>query len=138
MPEPTDPAIVAEAVDHKTTASRPVEPVTVTVVASADASRLQQGTVATTPGIHAPNIIVSVVPPILAVAIRFANAFLTALLGILTGAMASDIIPASDFLHLVYKCAGLAVAGAGVGLIKDLITIFGRLEQKNPLLTGSV
>lgn len=124
--------------EEKVTASRPVEPVTVTVIGTGDGSRLPSRTEVETPGLHQPNLIVRVVGPTKAIAIRFAVSFLTSLLGILTGAMATDVIPSSDFMHLVYKCAGLSVAGAFVGLIKDLITIFSRLEQSNPLLTGNV
>lgn len=87
---------------------------------------------------HLPDVIIHAVKPVVAIAIRFLNTFLTGLLGILTGAMATNVIQASDFIHLVYKCAGLAVAGAGMGLIKDLVTIFGKLEQSHPLATGSV
>lgn len=85
-----------------------------------------------------PNGILKVVTPILGISIRFINTFLTVLSGILLGAMSTNVIEASDFIHLVYKCAGLSLAGAGVGLIKDLITVFGNLEKKFPLLTGSV
>jgi hypothetical protein len=45
---------------------------------------------------------------------------------------------ANGFGHLVLTCAGLSVAGAGFGLLKELVTVFGRLEGKYPLLTGSV
>jgi hypothetical protein len=127
-----------EDLDLKVTESRPVVPVQVSVIGTGDGRRLPSGTEAETPGPHQPNIIVQVVTPIAAITIRFVNTFLTVMLGILTGAMATDIIPAADFFELAYKCAGLAVSGACVGLIKDLITIFGRLEQKNPLLTGSI
>lgn len=124
--------------DEKVTLSRPVEPVVVTVIGTGDGSRLPSGTKAETPGVHTPDLIVSVVGPAKAISIRFINVFLTSLLGILTGAMATHVIPAGDFWQLLVKCAGLSIAGAIVGLIKDLITVFGRLEQKNPLLTGSV
>jgi hypothetical protein len=46
--------------------------------------------------------------------------------------------PAPDFAHLVLKCMSLAVAGAVVLSLKDLVTIFGKLEGKYPLLSGSV
>ncbi len=137
-PDINDPAVIAAAVDGKITESRPVEPVTVAVIGTGDGSRLPTGTTATTPNPHEPNILVQVVSPLVAVSIRFINTFLTVLLGILTGAMATNVITAPDFLHLLYKCAGLSVAGAVVGLLKDLVTVFGRLEQKNPLLTGNV
>lgn len=123
---------------EKTTESRPVEPVQVAIVATGDKSRLSTGTEAETPGAHQPNIIVNVVGPLFAVSIRFANTFLTVLLGLVTGALASHVIPYHDFIDLVLKCAGLSVAGAGIGLIKDLITIFGKLEGKYPLATGNI
>jgi hypothetical protein len=124
--------------EDKVTESRPVEPMVVTVIGTGDGSKLPTGTEAETPGAHQPNLVVSMVGPVLAVSIRFINTFLTVLLGILMGAMGTDVIPASDFWDLLFKCAGLSVAGAVVGLIKDLITVFGRLEQRNPLLTGNV
>lgn len=124
--------------EDKSTESRPVEPVQVAIIGTGDKSRLPTGTEAETPGAHQPNIVVNVVGPVFAIAVRFINTFLTVLLGILTGAMATDVIQADDFLHLVYKCAGLSVAGAGIGLIKDSITVFSRLESKYPLSTGNV
>lgn len=119
-------------------ATEPILPVAVTIIGTGDgASPSLAGTIAVTPG-QQPNVLINIVTPLMALGVRFANVFLTGLLGILTGAMATNVIQASDFLHLVYKCAGLAIAGAGMGLIKDLVTIFGKLEQKNPLLTGSI
>jgi hypothetical protein len=117
----------------------PITPVTVTMVGTGagNGNPIPSGTTLVTPD-HQPNVIVKVVQPIVAISIRFANTFLTVLLGVLMGAMGTDVIQADDFLHLVYKCAGLSVAGAGMGLIKDLITVFGNLEKSNPLLTGSV
>lgn len=124
--------------DEEKTQTIPIAPMTVTVISgTADGAPIPTGTVVPTPD-HQPNLIVQVVTPIAAILVRFVNSFLTALLGILMGAMTSDVIEAHDFVHLVYKCAGLAVAGAGVGLIKDLITVFGKLEGRYPLATGSV
>ncbi len=124
--------------DPEKTETTPIQPMTVTVISgTGDGAPIPSGTVVPTPD-HQPNLIVNVVGPIAAILIRFINTFLTALLGILMGAMTSNVIQASDFVHLVYKCAGLAVAGAGVGLLKDLITVFGKLEGKYPLLSGSV
>lgn len=124
--------------EDKTTESRPIEPVQVAVIATGDTKKLSSGTEATTTGEHQPNLVVSVVTPMLAILIRLVNVFLPVFSGILTGAMVSDIIPARDFLDLAYKCAGLALSGTSVAFIKDLITIFGKLEHKYPLLTGNV
>lgn len=121
-----------------------VPPVAVTIIGgTGDGSKpsrgidLLGGTIATTPGSQ-PNLLVTVVSPILAIVVRFANAFFTMLVALVGAAMTSNVIPADDFLHLVLKCATLSVAGAGLGALKDIVTIFGRLEGKFPLLTGSV
>lgn len=124
--------------DDKVIASRPIEPVTVAVIGTGDVSRLASGTEATTPGPHEPNLVVQIVTPLMAIAIRFLNAYFTMLVGLVTAGMATDIIPASDFGQLVIACAKLSVAGAGLGALKDIVTIFGRLEGKYPLSTGNV
>lgn len=126
MPEPADK-----------TETTTIQPVAVAMIGGQHDGAIPSGTVVTTPG-HQPNLIVQVVTPIAAIAIRFTNTFLTSLIGIVTGAMSTDVIQASDFLHLVYKCAGLAIAGATIGLLKDLVTVFGKLEGKYPLATGSI
>ena len=137
MPEIT-PEIVTAAIDSKTTESRPVEPMTVAVIGTGDGSKLPTGAIATTQGEHEPNLIVQVISPLVAILVRSINTYITILVGLVAAGMTSNVIPASDFLHLVYKCAGLAVAGAAFGFLKDLVTVFGRLEQRFPLATGSV
>lgn len=112
-----------------------IPPVTLTVIGNSSTS--PSGTVIQMPGNH-PNYIQNVITPLTAIMIRFINTFLTTLLGILLGSMSTGVIQGSDFIHLVIKCAGLSVAAAGVGLIKDCITIFGKLEQNFPLQTGSI
>lgn len=124
--------------DQKVTESRPVAPLTIPIVAMGDASRLPRDVEIETPGAHQPNVKMRVVQPVVAIAIRFTNTFLTTLLGIVLGGMSSNIIPFSDFQDLLLKSCGLALTGATVGMLKDLVTIFGRLEQKNPILTGNV
>ena len=123
---------------EKATLSRPVEPMVVAVIGTGDGTRIPTGTEVKMPGANQPNLVVAVIGPVKAISIRFANTFFTVLLGILTGSLATNVIPATDFFNLLWKCVGLSVAGAVVGLLKDLVTVFGRLEQKNPLLTGSV
>lgn len=85
-----------------------------------------------------PNVILTVVRPLFAILIRFINSYLTMLVGLVGAGMVSNIIPASDFIHLVTKCGILSLAGAGFSFLKDLVTIFGNLEKKYPLLTGSI
>lgn len=121
----------------------PVVHTTVVGVGPTQPEHLPSGTVAVTPGPAQPNLVVNVVTPIVAVSVRFVNTFLTTLTGLVIAAMASnaagaEVIHASTFWHLVLDCATLSVASAGVGLLKDLVTIFGRLEGKYPLMTGNV
>lgn len=101
---------------------------------------LTTGTLAETPA-GKPDLLVRIVSPIAAIAVRFVNAYLTTLVGLVTAAMTplgQNILPASDFGELVMKCASLSVAGAAVGFAKDVLTIFAKLERKYPLLTGSI
>ncbi len=124
--------------DDKTTESRPVEPIQVTVIGTGDGSKLPSGTVAVTPGAHQPDVVTVVVKPVMALAVRFINNYLTMLVGTITAGMGTNIIPFTDFMDLFRKACLLSLVPAVVALLKDLVTIFGRLEQKNPLLTGSI
>lgn len=114
-----------------------VEPIVVPVIKGTGDGSIKNGTIAETPGAQ-PNLIIQAIQPLTAIAIRFAHSYLVTLSGLVVAGAATDIIPAGDFLALVGKCATLSLAGAGIGLLKDLVTVFGRLENKYPLLTGSV
>ncbi len=116
----------------------PVEPVKVSIVGTGDGGLPASGTIATTPGSHNPNLIVEVISPVVALLVRFGNVYVGNLVGLLAAAKTSDIITATDFWHLFLKCASLAVAGAVVLSLKDIVTIFAGLEKKFPLGTGSV
>jgi len=109
-----------------------------TIIGTGEAEKLPTEVAVVTDNPMVPSLVVSVVNPIVAIAIRLVNVFLLTFLGILTGAMTTNVITAPDFLHLAFKCAGLSIAGTSLALIKDLITVFGKLEHKYPLLTGSV
>jgi len=126
----------------KTTESSALPPVSVTLVRSSTISGgptpIETGLTATTPGTNQPNLLVTVISPLVAVSIRFANTYLTILVGLVSAGLVSDVIPHADFLSLVATCASLSVAGAGVGLLKDCVTIFSRLETRYPLLSGNV
>jgi len=116
-----------------------VLPMPVTVIGTGDGRvKPLDGVVATTPGAHTPNLLVNIVTPMMAIVVRFINAYLTTLVGLVAAGMTSNIIPATDFGHLVIECAKLSLAGAGLGLMKDCLTIFSGLERKFPLGTGSV
>lgn len=110
-----------------------------TVVAAGDVPA-QTSAVAVTPGTN-PDIVVNVVRPALALVVRFCNAFLTTWAGLVVAAMTpagGRLLYTTDFLHTAAICASLAFPGAAVALIKDLVTIFGKLETKFPLMTGNV
>ncbi len=86
-----------------------------------------------TPG-NRPDVQVHLIPTALAVLVRFADTFLTILVATIGAAATTTIITAPDFLTLTTKCAGLSVAGASIGMLKDLVVIAGRLKKKFPLL----
>jgi hypothetical protein len=124
----------------KTSPTAPIPPIPVTVVGTATrggGAPLTTGTTATTPD-QQPNLAITVIKPIVAIGVRFLNGYLTMLVGLVSAGMATNIIPAAGFVSLVAACAKLSFAGAGLGALKDCVTIFGRLEGKFPLATGSV
>lgn len=120
----------------------PIPPLPVTIIGTGDGGvpPTPSGTVIITPD-HQANLVLNVVTPIAAILVRFVNTFLTALVGLVTAGITpvgSHLLYTSDFFHLLLTCASLALPGAGLGLIKDCVTIFGKLEGKYPLATGSV
>ena len=120
--------------------STPIAPIVVAVVGTTEggvATPLTTGTVAVTVD-HMPNIVVRVVTPLAALVIRFLNVYIGTVIGLLSAGMTSNVLPAADFQHLLLKCMGLAIAGSVVLMLKDIVTIFGRLEQKYPLASGSI
>lgn len=138
----SDDELPPEAVDGKTTASRPVEPLRVTVIGTGDGSRLEKGMVAVTDGQHQPNIIIQeVIPPAVAIFVGAVHLFVLTLVGLLTAAMTpagSKLLYTSDFVQLLETCISLAIPVTGLGVLKDLATVFGRLKERFPLLTGKV
>lgn len=90
-----------------------------------------------------PNIISIVVGPLAAMAVRFGHLFFVAASGVVTtglGQQATDyvIVPFTDFSDLLMKAAVAGAITAVVGALKDMATLFLKLEQKYPFLTGSV
>ncbi len=118
-------------------------PVVVTVIGTGTGdggAPIQDGQMLKTPD-HQPNLIVQVVTPAMAILVRFVNTFLTQLVGLLVAAMTpvgGKLLYTGDFIEALVLCSSLALPGAALGLIKDCITVFARLEQKFPLMTGSV
>ncbi len=117
--------------------TEPIPPVPVTVI-SDGASPSLAGTIATTPGAQ-PNLLVNVVTPIVAITVRFLNAFCVALSGALVaGGLGQTVLPHGSLVDIVKPSIILALTIAGVGFIKDCATVFSGLEKKFPLASGSV
>lgn len=123
-------------------AGEQIPPVAATIIGMPlqSGAPLQNGTVAVTED-HHPNVVMRVVTPVVAIAVRFVNLYLTTLVGLLVAAMTpigGKLLYSRDFWHMVLLCSSLSFPGAFLGLLKDLITVFGRLEGKYPLGTGSI
>lgn len=125
-----------------------MDDVKVVAVSTGGGNALQPGTQVevVTPAAQ-PNIAVQVIGPVAAVAARFGHLYLVTLLGIVTAGLATGttdpnnttaLLHYTDFADLVWKSAAFSVATPAIGLLKDLVTIFGKLEQKFPFLTGQV
>lgn len=130
---------------EKMTVPQDLAPVPVTVIGTGSVVQgpdpIVSGTEATTPNPNQPNLLVTVISPLMAIAIRFGHAFLTSMVGLLVAGMTpagGALLYTGDFAHLLVTCANLSLPIAGLGLIKDCVTIFGRLETRFPLSTGSV
>lgn len=101
---------------------------------------LTTGTTAVTPD-HQPNVVFRAITPFVAIIVRFANLYGTTLVGLLVAAMTpvgGKLLYTNDFIHMVVLCSSLAFPGAALGVLKDCVTVFGKLEGKFPLLTGSI
>jgi hypothetical protein len=101
---------------------------------------LTTGTVGQTPD-HQPNIVVKVVQPIIAILVRFGHTFLLTFsgsIGLSLTPVGGQLMPASDLEQRLTHAALIGLSAAAAGLLKDLITIFGRLENKYPIWTGNV
>lgn len=120
--------------------SEQMVPVTIISTGTGDgATPIKSGTVAETPGPQ-PNVVFNVVRPIVAIAVRFGHTFLltfSGAIGLSLTPMAGEVLPADLEQRLKYA-AVLGLSAACAGLVKDLITIFGNLENRFPLMTGNV
>jgi hypothetical protein len=101
-------------------------------------------TVIDMPGNH-PNIVQTVITPLVAIVVRFAFMFVKSLLGYLTISMVPPgnnpvllAMHGMDFYHLLLTGIGLSVAPTAYDLLQSLVTILGKLEQKYPVASGSV
>lgn len=123
------------------TVTEAVPPTQVSIIGTGDGNLPPSGPVLVKTQGTQPDIVITVVGPLRAIGIRFINQYLTTLVGLVGAGLTpagSKLLEATDFYHLILTCGSLAVAGAGFGLLKDLITVFGRLEGTYPLLTGNV
>jgi hypothetical protein len=128
------------AEDPKTTESRPVDTVQVTVIGTKDASKMESGVVAVTPGLHEPNLVVKVISPVVAVGVRFGYDWCQAFLGsaIVTKILAGEAVPIVPAVSVIRVAALGATVIAVIGLLKNAMTIFSGLEKKFPLESGNV
>lgn len=113
-----------------------MKPVTVAIVGTGNGG-ITRSVVATTPP-DQPNIQVRYIPKFKALLARFLHTYSTILLTLVGAGMTTNVIPYTDFLNLVWKCMGLALAGAGFDVLKGLTTITSQWAKDNPLLSGEV
>lgn len=86
-----------------------------------------------------PDFVVNVIRPSLAILVRFVHLFLTSFVGAIGAGEVSGALGANIFNVPVVESAFWIAAGAATaGFVKDLITVFARLEGKYPLMTGSI
>lgn len=115
-----------------------MEDVQVSVVGGTGSGGLESGMAETAPG--QPDVRLNIVSPLIAIGVRFGHSFLVSFVGVLTaaGIGGADILAATDFSGVVRTGAWIALSVGGMGLLKDLVTVFGRLEGKYPLISGSI
>jgi len=118
------------------------QPVTISIVGTGDGAGggmapTPNGTLATTPD-HQPNLLVQVIPPVVAIIVRAVSLFLTTFVGLLTAAGIGVGASGANVAATITSCAYASLIVAGMGTLKNLITIFGRLEGKFPIATGSI
>jgi hypothetical protein len=111
------------------------KPVVVTMVDTGGS--VEKGVEATTPAGQS-NIIVNVVHPFVAIAVRFLHNYLLMLVTTISAGVTTDLLPAGEFIDLFWIAAKLSFAGAALGALKDTVTILARLESRWPLVTGGV
>lgn len=117
--------------DEKTTVVA-MEPQRVTVIGGTGDGGTKEQVIVTPAG--QPNIIKTAVPTALALLVRFLDTLLTVVVGVLGVGGVTDIIAYTDFKDLLLKGLVTGAVAGGVGLIKDLATIVGKLKDKFPLL----
>lgn len=125
-------------------------PVTISIVGTGDVqgggvAPTPDGTIAKTP-VGQPNLRINVVTPIIAILVRFVHLFLTTFVGVLTaagiGAVAgidsTNMLAVTDLAGALKNGAWIGLSVGAMGGLKDLVTVFGRLEGRYPLISGSI
>jgi hypothetical protein len=113
-----------------------MKPVTVNVVGTGDGG-ITRNTTAKTPN-DQPNLNVMYFTKFEALAARFVNTYVVMLVALVGAGMTTNIIPAKDFLYLVWSCMQLSLAAAGLDALKGLATITSQWAKDHPLLSGEV
>lgn len=84
-----------------------------------------------------PDIVVTVITPLVAILVRAAKAYLQTLTGLLSASafgMASTVLPAGDFMHTLKVCAGLSVASGVMSLLTNISVLLTALGDRFPIL----
>lgn len=119
--------------EEKSTLSRPIEPMVVTMLGTGD-GRLPTGTEAATPGANQPNVIIKVVTPIIMILVRAAKGFMTTFMTLITAGPTTGIISFTDIGNLVAKCTVLSTVAAVIAGGWALTEVLTSLDQKFPSL----
>lgn len=84
-----------------------------------------------------PDIVVTVITPLVAILIRATKAYVQTLLGLLAAGglgMASSTLPPGDFVHTLKVCAGLSVASGVMSLLTNISVLLTALGDRFPIL----
>lgn len=90
-----------------------------------------------------PNVKLNVIRPVIALTVGFVHQFGTTFLACLTAAGLGVGVGALVDIHaplqdVVRGAAWVSLISAGFDLVKNVVSIFGELRNKYPLLTGSL
>lgn len=99
-------------------------------------SARSEGQMLSTPHGYA-DIPIAVVTPLIAILVRAAKAYVQTLLGLLAAGglgLATDTLPAGDFMHTLKVCAGLAVASGVMSILTNVSVLLTALGDKLPIL----
>lgn len=115
-----------------------ITPVTISIVGTGNSkgggvAPTPDGTIAQTPA-GQPNLLIKTIGPVRAIAVRFGHLYFKSFAAAVVLAMGGG----TDILGAIALCWLPALSVPGVGLLWDIVTVFGRLEGRYPLATGSI